>query len=546
MHFAGLGQLGLLGIQSFGAVKNTGIIDSITKGASLTTNLNPNGPIVGTCTPDGQFIYDKTTDGSIFTRRLRVGETCQGTSGANPTIRSHNTDGSVTVTNPDGSTYTIPPVVSSTNDARTLKAEHLKRALLADQISALNAKALIATGVLPPCDPSTYVSGGAAGLYACYPVSNEQYGLAPMTFVAYGTNVVFTVNELIKDQGFKRDYAPNDDQTFWTAWYIYLSSKSLIMDQYASYWASRLVAGSNVNRDQINNPSINDMIAAVHDANVSIPGFAWNPPSPTDAELNNPGGLATWLARGGWLISYQIVSGATRLGDAWTMAVATNLPCACQTNRVETADNIAAKRDFTINGIAASWPLGYVDGDGNIRTSGVGDANNPPTWETYIDIVSNPNVWHCEVRHQDPAWYTKVATVLGQVLEDIAKVICAAGPSFSQGLNTLAATKCVDKNNKVCKQGSAGCTCVTPPSSVTLGVGLTNWWLSEWCSEFANELNNYTNPTSQQPVAPPGSVSKTIIPSWLIWLGLAMTVGVAYKYSQSPSPKPKALPPASP
>jgi hypothetical protein len=109
MHIAGLDKLGLLGIGSFGALP--------TAKTSLfqTQAIQTQQPTAGSCTPDGQFIWDALPDGTLYTRRLRAGEACQGTAGSNPTINQHNADGSTTVTEPDGTVHVIPPSTNQDN-----------------------------------------------------------------------------------------------------------------------------------------------------------------------------------------------------------------------------------------------------------------------------------------------------------------------------------------------------------------------------------------------------------------------------------------------
>lgn len=114
MHFEGLSRLGLLGITSFGDVVQKANTGQLINNVNFTTSITAT-PVVGTCTPDGQFIYDRTADGTVYARRLKVGEGCQGTSGANPTINQHNADGSTTVTDPYGNVTTIPPAVNQSS-----------------------------------------------------------------------------------------------------------------------------------------------------------------------------------------------------------------------------------------------------------------------------------------------------------------------------------------------------------------------------------------------------------------------------------------------
>lgn len=564
MHFAGLDRLGLLGITSFGDTSSkASAITAASQHVAITNSAN--APTVGSCTPDGQFIYDRASDGSIFTRRLKVGEVCTSTSGTNPTIVVHNEDTSLTITSPDGTVTQIPPTVGLAVSSRTMDAEALKRNTDEFQVEALNLKALVALGVLDPCPPESYHDGAYSTpeipYYSCFYYTSTSL-MPPLTFEVQG--VAFHVGEIVKDAGFKRDFQPNTDQQFWIAnglRKMALRQSDFATDAQGSLadaWADAIqkvvtfgLTGSNgvvyIGLDglkRLQNPSVGDFLAVVPDARTSFPGLTWNPPQPTSSQMNDPGGLAKWSQAGGFFMSYQMASGQLRWGDAYALGVNTLPLCACQTNIVETADRISLKMDTTLNGITAQAQFGWLEKDGTLVTAGSGD-DLGVAWGTYIDIVTNPGVWHIEVRHEDPSWISRVAQTLGNILQAIAKIFCG-DPQFQQGINTLANTKCIDGNNKPCTKGKAGCTCTTAPASVQAGAALTGWYVQNWCSDFQQEIKNTTNPTFQQPVIPPGQITTTIVPTWVIALGIVVGAGVLFglKKKHDIDGKPVSLLPA--
>lgn len=97
----------MLGHHGFWGLHGSSQLGAFLINANQSTNPGSMTPTEGACSPDGMFVWH----GSGWNRRAVGAPPCTIVAGTNPTITTHNADGSVDITNPDGSkTHVAAPL----------------------------------------------------------------------------------------------------------------------------------------------------------------------------------------------------------------------------------------------------------------------------------------------------------------------------------------------------------------------------------------------------------------------------------------------------
>jgi hypothetical protein len=214
--------------------------------------------------------------------------------------------------------------------------------------------------------------------------------------------------------------------------------------------------------------------------------MAWRPPTPRPEELDAKGGFYAWFNRGGFLISRDVVEGKHGLDDEATC------PQACLGNSCRCGDNA----------------LPACVGTGVPTTSNDPNLSRGCFW-WFVEVLASGQM-KLIGKHDDPNWLQKTGAKLASWMTVIGTAYCSQTQTQTSG---AATEKCVDKDNKPCTKGAAGCTCTTPSAATVGALGLFNFMAKGLCK---NWLAEYTQkPTDPLPPIPDPPPLPSPGPSWL-------------------------------
>lgn len=482
--------------------------------------LQPVQPQPGECRMDESgkpaFIWKISPEGTGYWSRLRVGETCAtvGT-GPAPTVRDHQA----------GSENYVPQggvSVTTTPSYRTKEAE-LRKMLLLRDIESIQRLIAIAPS-LPQC-PDSSVSD--RGCYQPQPplLTFGDLLLPPGSFTYYG--VPFHVSELNAQGRFEKNgFVPTPEQRFQIDMAILARSQ---------YEFRKKDLGFNIQWMLDHDP----------DMRINVPGFSLNPLTPTEEEMTQMGGAQQWVARGGYFISYNALTGkipVTGYGDSRGIAINTCASISCACPQDDTKYESWRTADYSQYGVQGglipadqhiSWfpacKTASVTVDGII----VGKHSADSTWNVFVSMnEANPAEYYMHIVIKPDAWTNKAAGWIGEQLAKLGMLFCDTQPAVQQQLQTSMAEKCVDKQQKPCTKGTPGCTCTKPPQVQQVSVGVFNAWSNHWCSGFTQEHGQQPPPDMPDPNESTPQTPPELEPQGMPWWqwGLIIGAGVGALY----------------
>lgn len=357
---------------------------------------------------------------------------------------------------------------------------------------AFDAQAL--TSTLQPCPASSHFTQNYGGkpVDFCYrgaPWSAYTDTAVPGTFVAYG--VAFRIDE-IKNGRYDRAFPPDDDQRRMFELQIFIRSQQ--RQQTELRLGNLYIANpAALSVDAITGSNPNLMTYVVN--------FSLNPIQPTVDERTTQGGFGRWIARGGYFILRDIVTGkAAAFSDNIMLSTCMSILCAC--------------------GTAPSCIRAGIGKDGVSK--------NPDDtyggWKVYMAIDPHlPGNFHLALIYDDPAWYTKMGTALGHAMESLAGLLCGSAPITKELLNSAVAEKCIDAKGVTCIKGKPGCKCSKPPSSAQASVNLLNFSMQTWCAGWSQEYQQPPPEEPPSPIQPPQPFK-----AWWLVVGGGVLAGMLY------------------
>lgn len=307
--------------------------------------------------------------------------------------------------------------------------------------------------------------------------------------------VSFSIDEIKGKGSIEREYQPDYDQRFEADFAIYATSQR----QLAKLLGKSLASGSDIYLDLVGaNRGINKIIsrttASIRDAMVSgeytyfIDTYGLNPIPPTTEEITQPGGLKSYYARGGYLISFAAARG-----------------------------QIPAAR------VGLEYGTGYVLCDG-IPAPMLGQVSAL----LYNAFITVGPVYKLVLRESEPGIANKAVNTIASAMKSLQSIICGSQEILGQlSSNVLLAEQCTLPNGMQCKKGEPGCKCSPPPSRQVSAVEASNKAVGLWCARAQipdAPLDPGFKPPPMTPFDPPPPAGAWAIPWWLV-VGLGVTAG---------------------
>jgi hypothetical protein len=267
----------------------------------------------------------------------------------------------------------------------------------------------------------------------------------------------------------KKTYTPNDEQKFFATWVVYEASqrslahelgKSLrsVPDVYLDLVDPNIGIQKIIN-DRGSKMSVNNALALRPLAGATgtraggpifttdAPGLLANPIEPTEEELNNPGGLAAYYARGGFLWDRRAFDGKLKV----------------------------AHSDL-------HWGIGYFLADG-VPAMAVDSASGEDDYGYDFFLTVRPGTYELRIAAVDADWYAEVGAAIVSLLKKLGGLICGLQQQFAQIAPALLADTCHDAmTGQPCVKGAPNCICVPAPPSAGLAVGVANIAISKACA----------------------------------------------------------------
>jgi hypothetical protein len=226
-----------------------------------------------------------------------------------------------------------------------------------------------------------------------------------------------------------------------------------------------------------------------------IAGYTFNPLSPTNDELNGPGGLLAYYARGGFLLYEPCARGQVSVEPTPTLRVNTGF-CWCDKawfkrgwwNEPGFSDPSRQSTEYKI------WNMAPSQG------TPIPVAEFVPGGETnqqfvYINIGTGDK-YTMSVKAMSSSALTKTANFLHDLAMWFSKVLCSIAPAAQSFNKSLLTESCVDiATGNPCKKGTQGCVCKPPTSGDKEAVAAANMGIQLFCKEVM--------PQTLPPVAPP-------------------------------------------
>jgi hypothetical protein len=299
---------------------------------------------------------------------------------------------------------------------------------------------------LGPC-PGSWPSCGQPMIYSM--------SMAPGSFQFFG--FPFHVAEL-KDGRFDRRFTLDEDQRTILEWAVAARSREAIAYAMAAFSPGDLTWTVIA--------SVNDILGRIPDARLKLPNFTNNSIQPTADELTGTGGFRSFTDRGGFFLSYDIANGHSPFYASTFFQTCTSILCS------------------TCSGTRPACVMATIGKNGLVTDTA--DITSNGSWSPYVAFVS-PTEIRLVLVFDDPAWYKRMANAIAEGFSAMADALCTVAPIAQSQLQTIAAEKCADKAGKPCTKGTVGCKCVTPNGTTQASVGLTNFYLQQWCKEWGAE-----------------------------------------------------------
>jgi hypothetical protein len=303
------------------------------------------------------------------------------------------------------------------------------------------------------------------------------------TIVEFG--VPFAPTDLGSDHQntLKSTYTPNAEQRFMATWAIYAASQ----DSLARIFDKRLASVPDLYVDLVDptrgiqkivnasNMSVMDVLKFVP-SGMNHPIFTddapglWNPIPATPDEVNNPGGLKKYYARGGFL---------------WDRRLFTDKRSVAHSN--------------------LKWGEGYALCGEGIPMMALGSASGEDEYgyDFYFNI--SPTTFTLRVAATDADWYAEAGAAIVSALKRLGGLFCSAREQIKQiSGDMLLADLCKDSaTKKACVKGAPNCVCTPPLDSTKLAVGVANQVAERICNPSTSSKRSPFVPPPEPPVQVP-------------------------------------------
>jgi len=411
--------------------------------------------------------------------RMRAGQAqLPGPAGGCPSTRWHESG-----SNDGGGTSTGDPSNAGRFTWAAIEGLKSQHAIIANERAAIIPVAFAAQlaqqGAM--CPASSYVSKGTSSY--CYTglVTNPEM-LVPGGFASPGM-IGWHVGEL-KDGKFEKTISPDAEQRFWIDYLIAKHSSETITKAVAAAAYPSPFGGA-----RLPHPSVNAAMAAFPMMRTTIGGFSLNPIQPTQDELVGQDGFSRWVARGGFPLSADIAEGRAPAFDGHIGIQACG-SVLCDCSGMPSCIRFNLDKDgltYGVSGVSGGWiPYFKINGDGSVMA---------------------------RLAYDDPSALERAGAKIADALKMLAGVFCGVSPTVKQQMSAAVSEKCA-ANGKACVKGTAGCKCVSPPTSSQMAVGASNAYMSHWCGKWAEETAPPVMP--EPPQMPPGAQVAWKIPLWLV------------------------------
>jgi len=240
--------------------------------------------------------------------------------------------------------------------------------------------------------------------------------LPPGTFQVYG--VAFGVGDTKDDGTFVQAFRPNAVQRKLIEWNVIRRSAQRLFGENATRALPVLGSGkinsvvqAGIQAGRIKsgwNPSVNEMAALVPDIALYWINFDRNPIQPTPTERTQTGGWVSWIRRGGYPLSREVLQGAVSSSEsAMGIEFCASIMCRCTPNGLPSCKP---------EGLGNFWPYVIV---------------NPSISDPVFQVALVP---------EDKAWITKVGETLHEKLFGWIDTVCQYGQKSGNPYATAMCT----------------------------------------------------------------------------------------------------------
>jgi len=334
----------------------------------------------------------------------------------------------------------------------------------ADEWRAKVRAAAAASG-MPQCPAGAVTDNGGSCYYgraAMGSYMEEADGsislLPPGTFHTYG--VIFGAPEYINGR-FSKSFKPNATQRKQLEWAVIYRSAERIL----GLKASRALAPFGGKVSSEGNPSVDQVMARVPEIALYWVNFDRNPIQPTPTERTQPGGWAAWIAKGGYPLSRDVLTGKASLsGNALGIEFCSSILCQCPTKQ---GTEPGTGRAITIGGFPSCVPMGF---------SGEGAAAGSSFWPflSVHQTVGDPT-FDFTLMHDDKSWIEQLGVSLQSWMDKIVGGACDAKAKANPYAAAMCALWGVGKALQA-KEGGTPVSAMPPPEpkeTITVPEGQT-------------------------------------------------------------------------
>lgn len=417
--------------------------------------------------------------------------------------------------------HTWQEVVIESNPIRGMNAEQWNATLTNWRMAVA-----VAAAPLGSCDPAAITDGGTSCYYGRYTPLASWNPLDPVdllppgVFAVYG--VPFAAPE-IQSGRFIRTLAPTPRQRRDLEWAVIRASqirlfghpdKQTRIDQRflddGLIWD--VLRRQGLPKSVLPQLSVNAVAELVPDMMLFSINFERNPIQPTPTERTGEGGFYAWIARGGYPLSKDVVTGRVATDAAIGIQFCAGFECACPSTGANA-------------GFPSCVPMGF--NKSGVGTPSPGEGSFHPFVTIPQDRVRSDV--QLSLVHDDPAWIAKVGNIGQKILDEVFSVFCANQDFTKEKLASMMKERCATAQGKPCNKGAPGCVCTSPSSTQQASVGAFNAVMQMGCESWAK--GGLPDPiTNLPPVAPPPSPEPppwyTRIPLWAVAL-LGVGAGAA-------------------
>lgn len=234
--------------------------------------------------------------------------------------------------------------------------------------------------------------------------------LPPGTFHTYG--VIFGAPEYVNGR-FSKSFKPNATQRKYLEWAAIYRSAERILGAKAT--RALPTYGGKVSSD--GNPSVDQVLARVPEIALYWVNFDRNPLQPTPTERTQPGGWAAWIAKGGYPLSRDVLSGKASLsGNALGIEFCSSILCQCPTSM---GKEPGTGREIVIGGFPSCVPMGF---------GGEGAAAGSAFWPflSVSQTVGDPAPFSFTLVHDDKSWIEQLGVSLQSWMDKLVGGACDA------------------------------------------------------------------------------------------------------------------------